>query len=310
MTIPTAVPFNPAAPAAVPFNPASPADNPAYARGYLPVPDSELHIVPDLRNYFRPNMGRLNELHLDFFGLSKQSKPSGWLSPSVHPTLPLRQLVLYLMDPDAWTPAQFPEETQTSMLMGTIFHEIVNFAFEDMGVAVKPEGKTCPLCGRPRGRKLGADTCNEHPVIDKVLKRRGHIDNVLDLPRLGVIPMDLKTCAPHALKSINNHDPSIFTDNPTPLKAKYYAQAQQYIDLYNAQQFLFLFMSLGYPWELREVVIERDQAHIDAVAEKYRTARRLASLRQVPEQACCNGAGEVFRSCQASSCAVKRFGAR
>lgn len=294
----------------VPFNPASPVDNPAYARRYLPVPDSELHVIRDLENYFRPNMGRLHELHLDFYDLSRQSKPSGWLSPSVHPTLTLRQLVLYLMDPESWLPAQFPNETQTSMLMGTIFHEIVNFAFEDMGIAVKPEGKKCPLCGRPRGRQLGADTCNEHAVVDSVLKRRGHIDNVLELPRLGRIPMDLKTCAPHAMKSIFNHDPSIFTDNPTALKAKYYAQAQQYIDLYNAERFLFVFIALGFPWELREVVIERDQAHIDAVAEKYATAHRLAKLRQEPQQTCCNGTGEAFRSCQASSCAVKRFGSR
>lgn len=259
------------------------------------VTDADLHIIPQLRTYFRPeNLPDPIDLHLAGHGTPR--KPSGWFSPSTHPMLPLCHLVRYAAEPETFEHQEFEEEVMTSMLMGTIFHEIMNIAFTDMKIAVKPEGRTCPLCRRPRGRKPGVDVCNEHPVSDDVLKRRGHIDVVLDLPRLSGIAVDLKTCAPHALKSILNHDTSVFTKaDATPLKRKYFGQGQEYIDLRGDDRFMFLFMALGFPWDMREIVIDRDQRHIDAVKTKYRQAREMAPFylrtRALPTGCCPGGKG-------------------
>lgn len=273
------------------------------------TPEADLHIVPQLRTYLEgKNLPDPIDLHLS--GHAAARKPSGWLSPSTHPTMSLRQLVLYLADPAAWKPQPFDDDTMVSAMMGTIFHEVFNIAFKDMGILVEPKDKTCPLCGRSRGRKPGADVCNEHAVVDPVLRRRGHIDDVIHLPRLGDIPVDVKTCAPEAIKHIKDHDTSVFTDNPTALKAKYYAQGQEYMDLRGDDRFMFLFASLGRPWHLREVIIERDQPHIDAVKAKYAAARELAPVYrrtgELPPE-CCTGTGKIHKECPATGCPIRRL---
>jgi hypothetical protein len=242
--------------------------------------DGELHLVPQFRNYLL-NPPDAIDFHVSGLG-PRTSKPSGWFSPSTHPTWPLRDLVMYAIDP-ASAPAQvFPDETRISMFWGTVFHVVSNRMFQDMGILVPPPEKECPLCHRKRGYKLGADTCNEHAVFDHGLRRRGHIDDVVKLARLGTVPVDVKTCSAMAIKWINNHDPGPFIEGKTPLKAKYYGQAQEYIDLYGAEMLMFLFCSIGAPWEMKEVIIYRDQPYIDALKAKYTLARELASRGQIP----------------------------
>lgn len=249
------------------------------------VPDEQLHLVPMLRNFMIASNGNLPDvLHFTVSGLApRTTPPSGWFSPSIHPTWSLRDLVLYGIDPTAFKSEPFPDDTQISAMMGTIFHVIFNRAFREMGILVPPPEKTCPLCHKPRGYKAGVDTCNEPAVIEEKLKRRGHIDDIVRLPDLGTIPIDVKTCAHHAIKHIVNHDEKPFIEGKTALKAKYYGQAQEYMALRGDDMLMLVFVGLGFPWELREVIIHRDQAYIDALQAKYKQAREMAARREIPD---------------------------
>lgn len=251
------------------------------------VPDEQLHLIPMLRNFLIPSLGNLPDvMHFTASGLApRTSPPSGYFSPSTHPTWSLRDLVLYAMEPTYVPPDQkaFSDDTQISALMGTIFHVIFNYAFREMGILVAPPEKSCPLCHKPRGYKAGVDTCNEHVVIDEKLKRRGHVDGVVKLPDLGTIPIDVKTCAHQAIKWINNHDAQPFIEAKAgSLKAKYYGQAQEYLAMRDEDMLMFVYIGLGYPWEMREIIIKRDQPYIDALQAKYKLAREMASRREIP----------------------------
>ena len=257
--------------AAVPFNPIRFADT--------IVPDSELHLVPALLDFLNPDNELLPDpLSVTLGGLGPRRSSSGYFSPSIHPTWPLEDLVKYAKDPAYVKPEDpFPRETKISMLMGSFFHDVFNQVFRSMGILVDPEGRNCPLCRRPRSYKPGVEACNEHAVFDEVLRRRGHVDDVLRLPTLpGLTGIDVKTCAHHAIKSINNHDPQPYIDGSTKLRAKYYGQVQDYMDMTGWEQMILLFVGLGFPWEFKEVVILRDQPYIDRLREKYATARAMA----------------------------------
>lgn len=257
--------------------------NPTRANS-LWVPDEQLHLVPLFRDYLMSLPDRIDVPPIT--GLAPRTTPaSGWFSPSIHPTWPLRDLVKYCLDP-TWVPEKtkvFAPESKISMINGTFFHVVLNTMFRDLGILVDPPEKKCPLCSRPRGYKIGEDVCNEHAVFDRVLKRRGHIDDVLRLPRLGEIPIDVKTCAHHAIKHYVNHDPTPLIAGSTELRAKYYGQGQEYCALGGYERIMFFFVGLGYPWETREIIIERDQPYIDALQAKYARARELAARGEIPE---------------------------
>lgn len=256
--------------------------NPVRASSLF-VPDPDLHLVPLFRDYLQNMPDRIDIPPIT--GLApRTSKPSGFFSPSTHPTWSLRDLVLYSMDPTYVPPDQksFSAESKVSMLVGTFFHVVANKMFLDLGILVPPPEKECPLCRKPRGYKIGRDVCNETAVFDHVLRRRGHIDDVLDLPRLGRIPIDVKTCAHHAIKHYQNHNADLLKAGSTDLRAKYYGQGQEYCALGGYERIMFLFVGMGYPWELREIIIERDQPYIDKLEAKYRLARELAARGEIP----------------------------
>ena len=268
------------------------------------IPDRDLYLAPTLQEYLR-GFRLPDPITITLAGHSRPRRASGWFSPSTHPTMGERQLYLYASDPENWHPQPFDHVSQISAMMGTIFHEIFNIAFVDMEILVPPEDEVCPICHRPRGRVPGVDTCNEHAVIDPVLKRRGHIDDIVMLPERGRMALDVKTASLESMRTINNHDLGIF-DNPTELKAKYYGQVQEYMALMgpDVQEFMLLFVGMGRPWEIKELIVPRNQPYIDALLAKYRRVRQAVERGVMPE-ACCKGTAAKMRECPATRCPVK-----
>lgn len=229
-------------------------------------------------------------------------KPNGWFWPSTHPTMAPRKLYQYLVAPESWQPKPWEYEGRMSVTVGSLEHEIVRMALDDLGILQKPQG-TCPACLRPYGPGIGE--CQEPGVIDPVLKRRGHMDGVVVTPRLGMTGYDLKTINHFSVRDI----PESPTDRAT-LKwllekhPYYYGQAQEYMALSGLRMVVILFIGIGLPWTMREIHVEYDPAYVVALEAKYRAVRE-AEAAGVPPEACCPPFSVESRSCEASSCLIK-----
>jgi hypothetical protein len=167
-----------------------------------------------------------------------------------------------------------------------------------MGVLLEPTG-TCVSCGRPHGR--GDNQCSEWGVCDPVLRRRGHIDGLTELPTLdGVGVYDLKSCNPMVLKDITDHDIQAFRKR----WPYYYSQMQEYLALTGKAWGIVLFLGVSQGWPTKEFLIPRDEAYITALEAKYRTVRQYEAAGTLPPVACCAG-GATARKCPATTCPIK-----
>lgn len=227
-------------------------------------------------------------------------EPDGWFHPSTHPTMDERQLYYYLAQPDRWEESEFDYGPRMSVLVGTVMHEVIQTVMTKLGLLIPPKG-TCVCCGRPHGK--GPGKCDEWGVRDDLLRRRGHMDGLLDIPGWctpGDGIFDLKTCAPPVIRGVDNNDLEAFK-----IKwPKYYGQAQDYMACTGKQKALILFLAMSEGWQMREFTIPRDDLYIARLEAKYRRVLAHVDAGTPPPVACCPG-GAKARKCPATRCTVK-----
>lgn len=224
-------------------------------------------------------------------------EPDGWFHPSTHPLMDARQLYYYLTTPAAWEVERFSYESRMAVTMGTAVHGFLQFCIRDAGwMAPLPTGD-CVACGLPHG--IGRGQCDEFGVSDPVLRRRGHMDGMLDV--MGTrSPLELKTGGRTEFHTDLDLDLDWFKEK----HATYYAQVQEYLDITGYARFVVLFVNLGFPWKLTEIHVPYDLQFARRTREKYELVRAHEEAG-VPPQACCPLRSARSRDCPAGACPVK-----
>lgn len=251
-------------------------------------------LAPVLYSYLI--QGRLPDpLKVKVRGGTGDRPPDGWFHPSSHPLLTSRQLYYYLVDPDAWRPKPFDYTIKMSALIGSLVHEIIETALQDLGFLMIPRG-TCASCGMPQPLK-----CKEFGAVDAEAGTRGHLDGQLNIE--GVVSgFEFKTCHPNVLSRVPENDLEAF-------KTKwpyYFSQVQEYMRMTGLRLFTVLFWSMGNPWEMKEFQVPFDPEYSGSVRAKYLEARRAVEMGSPPPP-CCSPGSPTAKSCPAVSCPIKRM---
>lgn len=240
-------------------------------------------LIRRVHTYF--NSGKFpKHVEADLIDRHKEREPDGWFHPSTHPGWNERQLYVYLTNPGILVPRGWNYEGRMSANLGTMAHELIKEALIDDGSLIRPEGETCGSCGLPR---KGRVKCNEHGFSDLVTMSRGHIDGML-APEIrrpedeGYGGMDLKTSNEMSVRSLPNNDVEYFR-RKWPY---YYDQMQEYMRISGLRFFIVLFLSLGYPWQMKEVRVDYDPVRAFEIEQKYLRVREAAEESRVPSECC------------------------
>lgn len=191
----------------------------------------------------------------------------GWFHASQHPLASAYELYQWM------TARSEPEEmsyaSRMSVMMGSCGHGIMEAFLAWAGIAEPlPEGD-CPACGRPyrplRARPDPRKYCTEHGFRHEATRARCHLDSILgfgDGTRYG---WDFKTINPFGLKNIRDMDLDCFREK----WPGYWAQGQECMRLSGLRRYIFLFMTMGFPWETREFHFDFDPEFAMATEQKY-----------------------------------------
>lgn len=221
--------------------------------------------------------------------------PDGWFHPSTHPMMDARQLYHYLTAPESWEAERLSYESRMAVTMGSAVHGFIEACIRHGGWMVPLEGD-CPACGRPHGIKKGQ--CDEYGASDPVLRRRGHMDGVLDIPGWGRGIFEFKTGG--RADFAKDRDLDWLKDS----HLDYYAQVQEYMDISGYDKAIVLFAQVGYPFVLNEFHVPYDAGFAQKIKEKYRQVRWHESVGAPPDP-CCAMRSARSRACPALKCPVK-----
>jgi hypothetical protein len=247
-----------------------------------------LVVTPILHNYL--HLGKYpKEFSVTFRQHSEPRRPDGYFHPSTHPMWTERQLYLWLTAPEKFIPEPLGVLGALSVTVGTAMHDFVEVCLIDAGILQQPTG-TCVNCKRPHGKKKGQ--CAEWGAMDEATKSRGHMDGMLFIDGWGHAGFEFKTTNHMKMARIESNDIEGF-------KAKwpaYYYQVQEYMRITGLQRFVVVFLGMGYPWEMLEFVIPRDEAHIFEVGQKYRNVLAAVASGNMP-MPCCAPRSSMARNC-------------
>jgi hypothetical protein len=236
--------------------------------------------------------------------------PDGWFHPSTHPGWPERMLTYYLMahrlsgvvsvaSQQSQEPLELVDEDKDLTGLFAIYqgHWLHGFTQH-----VLLQGNLLQVIN-PKGR-TSADKV-ERPLVDPVLRSRGHIDGMLDIEHCRLeAPTGLE------LKSMNSFKLSKCPKGPARDRARlewlkesnygYYLQAQEYMRLgaYGEQRMLLI--APAYPFDMVEIAIPYDAPVAEATALKYARVLDHYLSGTLPDPCCAVG------SPQASSCPARR----
>jgi hypothetical protein len=191
----------------------------------------------------------------------------GWFHASQHPLLSEFELYQWM------TRASEPEEMSYTARMSVMFGAAAHGIFEAFLAWARiaeplPRGE-CPNCGRlyrPLRARPSDRYCTEHGFSSVPTRARCHLDSILgfgDGDRWG---FDFKTIHQFGLRDVRDMDLDAFRGK----WPHYWAQGQECMRLSGLRRYIFLFMTLGNPWETREFHVPFDPAFAVATEEKYR----------------------------------------
>lgn len=208
-------------------------------------------------------------------------RPDGRFHASQHPLMTEHELYQWLtgnLDAgDDFDDSAF--NVRMAVMFGSLAHAVIEAFLAWTGRAVPlPEGN-CPSCGRqyrPLRARPSFRYCTEFGFAHPETRSSAHLDSILDFsgpPGWRSSPawsdlhgFDFKTIYPWGLKGIRDMDTAQFREK----WPKYWAQGQDCMRLSGLRRYIFLFMTMGSPWETREFHLEFDPAFAVATEEKYR----------------------------------------
>lgn len=256
-----------------------------------------LVLKPILHNYLFD--ARFPDFSIHFRKMTMERQPDGWFHPSAHPLWPERALHHYLADPGSIIAEQKDYMGTLSVTVGTAMHGFIQMCLADAKV-LPPELQRCGVCAPGEGCRAPGAT-EEPGVVDEEAGERGHMDGVLDLSSLSVPGpewehpvFEFKTSNQAKLRKVDDLDLDRFTE----LWPDYYAQQQSYLRMSGRRMSIVVFMSMGYPWEMREFHVPFDREFAHGVREKYTRVRQHVA-DQVPPRDCCGPTTKQGASCPA-----------
>jgi hypothetical protein len=212
--------------------------------------------------------------------------PDGWFHPSTHPVWPERALYEYLAHPGTLLRRDSDYMRTLSLAFGISMHGFFRYLLGRAGL-LPAELQRCTAC--PAGT-----VCEEPGVCDEEAGERGHLDGVLALPRRwGEDIYELKTATGYKLAKLADLDEATFRDK----WPEYWLQQQSYQRMSGRRRTVVLIVSLGYPWDMREIHVHYDQAAARAVREKYLRVRQAVADQRPPRCGCF--------AAQATSCGAR-----
>jgi len=206
-------------------------------------------------------------------------RPDGRFHASQHPLMTEHELYQWLTGGLA-AGDDFDESAynvRMAVMAGSLFHAIIEAFLAWTGRAVPLPQGDCPSCGRPyrplRARP-GFRYCTEFGFAHPATRSSAHLDAILNfgdtraawsLAGDDVYGFDFKTIYPFGLKGVRDMDTAQFREK----WPKYWAQGQECMRLSGLRKYIFLFMTMGSPWETREFHLDFDPAFATATEEKY-----------------------------------------
>ena len=208
---------------------------------------------------------------------TRQRAFDGWFHASAHPSLNTEELIAYLQQRDK--PFKPDYVSTMSTIFGTLLHSVSQAAFEQMGISVPLPDGLCVACGLPRPgprkSKPGA-VCREHGAVDHAHRARGHLDAIGDFGVQGVYGIDVKSIKPwgeYGLRDAPDMDLEYFIKR----WPKYYGQGQDYMRMTGLRKFIFFFVMMGNPWDMREYHVPYDEVYAFGIEQRYKAARAVAA---------------------------------
>jgi hypothetical protein len=238
-----------------------------------------LVVKPVLHNYLTD--ASFPRFVLEFPKQEMAREPDGWFHPSTHPLWNERQLFHYLVHPDAMENERLQYMSTLSITVGKAMHGFIEMCLTDSGL--RPHDlQRCTVCPPER-------ECVEAGVVDEETGSRGHMDGILELGQI-LRPfqesqplVEFKTSNQAKLRKIKDLDLEAFKAT-WPV---YWAQVQEYMRLSGRRMAVVLFMSMGFPWEMREFHVPYDRGHNEMIREKYLNVRALAKMNSTVSLRCC-----------------------
>jgi hypothetical protein len=198
-------------------------------------------------------------------------KPDGRFHASQHPLMSDFELYLWMTGQRA-AGDDFDESSfnvRMAVMFGSLAHAVIEAFLAWTGRAVPlPEG-SCASCGRPyralRARPDPVKYCTEFGFAHPETRSSAHLDAILDFGD-GLTGFDFKSIYPMGLKGVRDMDTAQFREK----WPKYWAQGQECMRVSGLRRYIFLFMTMGSPWETREFHLTFDHEFAAETDAKYR----------------------------------------
>lgn len=155
--------------------------------------------------------------------------PDGYFHPSTHATWGLEDLYHYLAHPELLKVERMELTSVFAITQGNFWHLFLQHVLKKQGILVEDE--------------LG--------FSDEVYRRRGHMDGLLSNNE----GLEIKTMNARTLSKINT------AEDLKELKPGYWAQAQEYLDVFQLGAMRFLILNAEYPFTMKEFVVRSDEVH-------------------------------------------------
>jgi hypothetical protein len=227
-------------------------------------------ILPVLRAYLYDPSFPSFDVHVHG---SRTRAPDGWFHPSTHPTWGARQLWYYLVAPDKLVGEPLDPLGAMATTAGNFWHSFIS------------------MVGIESGILKAVDVA----VQDDETGARGEMDG-----ELSDEGFEFKTMNEMKLSRLPKGGPEdaevlLWLQTRAP---QYYGQVQEYMRLSGYERFRMVILHTGYPFDMREILVPRNEAFINQVRDKYLLVRQAVADQQMPD-ACCSMRSETSKKCPA-----------
>lgn len=195
----------------------------------------------------------------------------GWFYPSTHCLMDQRRLY-YEIHPDyreLLPKEKFPMSAIMSMTMGTAAHAIVQTQLQMAG-------------------KIASEDDIEVRFRNEERRCRGRLDWILTRSDGTRIPIEMKTQNSRAFS---------LTKEILPY---WECQLQVTMDGLGYNEGVLFVVEMGYPWQMREFRVRRDEKLLDVIYTKWATVLEHVKAN-IPPQHCCSRGSEEMDKCRAKS---------
>jgi hypothetical protein len=178
--------------------------------------------------------------------------PDGWFHPSTHTTWPERMLQFYLTHPNELVAEPFDPASVMAIVQGNLWHEFIQACLMDMKVLTGVEVKIEDRKTMARGSMDGVTNAATLPIAnDEVFEFK--TTNPMRLNKLG-------KGLPNSMEVVDSFKDNFF---------QYYLQGQEYMRISGYRRWRGLFLGLVYPFPMREVVMDYDEAVGSMLRDRY-----------------------------------------